>query len=370
MAMSTTRRQAIFWTAAALGLVVFLYLFKAILLPFIMGMAVAYFLDPVADWFERRGAGRAVATTLVLALFFLAGIAVLLVAAPIVQNQLVGVFQRLPALIDTLRTELLPALDRLSAKLDPKDLERAESAVKSLSEGSVQWILSLVSGIVTSGLALFNLLGLIVITPVVSWYLLRDWDVLVARVDSWLPRAHAEVIREQVRKIDRTLAGFVRGQATVCLILGTGYAVALELVGLEYGLVVGLFAGLISFIPYVGSITGLILSAGLAYVQADFSPLLLGVVVIFFAGQAIEGNYLTPKLVGDRVGLHAVWVMFALLAGGAVFGFVGVMIAVPVAAVIGVLSRFLLDRYLDSHYYTGKDDGPGRDDGTAAGDHG
>ena len=154
--------------------------------------------------------------------------------------------------------------------------------------------------------------------------------------------------------IDQTIASFVRGQAMVCLIMAVAYATALEIIGLNHGLVVGLIAGLITFIPYVGSMVGLLLSVGLAFVQFGELTMILLVAAVFFAGQGIEGNFLTPKLVGDRVGLHAVWVVFALMAGGSLFGFVGMMLAVPVAAVIGVLSRFLLQRYLSSRIYLGR----------------
>ena len=233
----------------------------------------------------------------------------------------------------------------------PDEVDKARAAVMGASEKVIGGALAVIQGVWSSGLALVNLIGLVVVTPVVAWYLLRDWDRIVEAVDGWLPRDHAPVIREQVRIIDRTLAGFVRGQAMVCLILGAVYAIALELAGLDYGLVVGLVAGLISFIPYVGSLVGLALSVGLAAIQFD-EPLRIALIaVIFVAGQAIEGNFLTPKLVGEKVGLHPVWVIFGLLAGGSLFGFVGVLLAIPVAAVVGVGLRFALARYKAGPYY-------------------
>ena len=210
--------------------------------------------------------------------------------------------------------------------------------------------------LLSGGLAIVNVLALVFITPIVTFFLLRDWDEMVARIDKWLPRQWAPVIREQATLIDETLAGFVRGQSLVCLLLGTFYAIGLTIVGLEFGIVIGMLAGILSFIPYVGTIVGFVLSVGLAFAQyPDWLPIFI-VVGIFLAGQAIEGNFLTPKLVGERVGLHPVWVIFALLAGGSLFGFVGVLLAVPVAAVIGVLARFALGRYLQSGYYN--DGGP------------
>src|SRR5690606_34210818 len=198
-----------------------------------------------------------------------------------------------------------------------------------------------------------NLLALLFITPIVAFFLLRDWDDIVGRLDKWLPRPWAGVIREQAALIDETLAGFVRGQALVCLFLGTFYAVVLTVVGLDFGITIGLITGILSFIPYVGTTFGFVTSIAVAFAQfSEWLPILL-VAGLFIAGQAIEGNFLTPKLVGDRVGLHPVWVIFALLAAGSLFGFVGVLLAIPVAAVIGVLARFVLGRYLTSRYYRG-----------------
>ena len=211
----------------------------------------------------------------------------------------------------------------------------------------------MIAGVVTSSVALANLLSLLFITPVVAFYLLRDWDRLKNQTNSLLPQRHAETIRQQLALVDRTLAGFVRGQATVCLVLAAYYGIGLTVIGVDFGLVVGIGIGLISFIPYLGSITGFVVSVGIALAQFD-SWLPVGLVVGLFAfGQFLEGYVLTPRLVGDRVGLHPVWVIFALLAGGSLFGFVGLLLAVPAAAVIGVLTRFAVLRYRKSRYYQG-----------------
>jgi predicted PurR-regulated permease PerM len=203
-----------------------------------------------------------------------------------------------------------------------------------------------------------------VITPVVAFYLLRDWDRIVIQIDSWLPRRYAETIREQVRAVDATLAGFLRGQGTVCLILAVYYGLGLSLAGLDFGLVIGLVAGLLSFVPYVGAIVGLLLSVGLALVQFDAWMPIAIVAAVFILGQVVEGNFLTPKLVGESVGLHPVWIIFALLAGSALFGFVGLLLAIPATAVVGVGVRFGLDRYLASAYFQGPGGGSGGDEGS------
>ncbi|MDP5359811.1 MAG: AI-2E family transporter, partial [Paracoccaceae bacterium] len=230
----------------------------------------------------------------------------------------------------------------------------------------------LVNGILTSALGLINILVLLVVVPVVTIYMLLDWDNMTAKIDDMLPRDHVETIRTLARDIDATLASFIRGQGTVCLILGTYYAVALMLAGLNFGLIVGFIAGLITFIPYVGALVGGILAVGLALFQfwgsvelADGDTvsyatnwLRIGIVAgIFGLGQFLEGNILTPKLVGGSVGLHPVWLLFALSVFGSLFGFVGMLVAVPIAAVIGVVTRYALGRYKDSLLYRGQSKG-------------
>jgi len=206
------------------------------------------------------------------------------------------------------------------------------------------------------GAALFNTISLLVVTPLVAFYLLRDWDRITAAVDGWLPRDHAPEIRGLARDIDGILAGFVRGQGTVCLFLAVFYGLGLHFVGLEFGLLVGLVTGAISFVPYFGMLIGMVTALGIAFVQFNDWTGFAMVIGVFAAGQVIESFFLTPKLVGERVGLHPVWVIFALMAGGAVFGFTGVLMAVPVAATIGVLVRFVVARYLGSELYRGADD--------------
>jgi predicted PurR-regulated permease PerM len=216
------------------------------------------------------------------------------------------------------------------------------------------WVASFVQSIWSGGMALVNLVSLLIVTPIVAFYLLADWDHLVAKVDSWLPRDHVEDIRGIARDIDKAMAGFIRGQGTVCLLLGLFYAVALSFAGLKFGLAIGFGAGLLSFIPYVGAIIGGVLAIGVGLVQfwPDYSSIFV-IIGIFAAGQFIEGNFLSPKLVGSSIGLHPVWLMFALFAFGYLFGFVGLLLAVPLAAAMGVFVRFALSRYLKSKLFAG-----------------
>jgi predicted PurR-regulated permease PerM len=235
--------------------------------------------------------------------------------------------------------------------------ERLPEAEKSLSGVAAQaagWLGSFAGSLWAGGKAVVSVVSLIVITPVVTFYLLLDWDRMIEKIDSWIPRPHRETVRQLLGEVDDAIAGFMRGQALCCLFLGTFYCIGLSLVGLNFALLIGLIAGVFSFVPYLGAMTGLLLAGSVAIAQfwPDWIPIAM-TLGVFAAGQALEGNVLQPYLVGAKIGLHPVWLMFALLAFGYVFGFVGLLIAVPVAASIGVLVRFLLRQYLASPYYTG-----------------
>lgn len=346
----TTQQRTLSWLAAFIVFVGFVLLFESILLPFLVGLAVAYFLDPVCDRLESAGCSRTVATSLVTAGFFVIVILALAVLVPVLYKQIVQFVAQLPDVVARIERKAQPLLEGF-ADLQASNANGVQDFLKN-SLGGVAQMLGKVGSRLVSGLsAVANLLALLIVTPVVAFYLLRDWDRLVAAVDGWLPRAHAETIREQFRRIDEILAGFVRGQFSVCLLLGVFYAIGLTALGLPFGAIVGLATGLLSFIPYVGMLSGFAVGLGLAIANFD-DPTDIGlVVVVFLVGQVIEGNFLTPKLVGERVNLHAVWILFALMAGGALFGFVGILLAVPVAAVLGVMVRFALAQYLASPLY-------------------
>ncbi len=349
----TTRTQIGFWLV---GLVIFglcLYLLRGILLPFVAGMAVAYLLDPTADKLEEWGLSRMWATTLITALFVVVTAGTFLLLLPLLHQQLLDFIDRVPDYVSAARDWLAPLTEALMRRLDADDVARVRDAFAGIPERAVGWALAIVGDVWLSGLAILNLLSLLFITPIVTFYLLRDWDRIVAHIDGLLPRVHAEVIRAQIGLIDSTLAGFMRGQGLVCLILGVFYAVALTALGLDFGLVIGIGAGLVSFVPYFGAISGLVVSVGMALLQFDDLLRVGAVAGAFVFGQVLEGNFLTPKLVGGRIGLHPVWVVFGALAGAALFGFVGILIAVPVTAVIGVLARFAIERYVQSPLFRG-----------------
>jgi len=348
----TARRQATFWVATLAAFVGLLWLFSGILLPFIMGMALAYILDPLADWLERVGMSRLWATITILIFSLIVFTIALLVLIPVLAGQMAGFIERLPAYVAQLQ-ELAGTLfrSRVAQFLGAGD---PNSAVDDIVRQATGWLATLMASVFAGGRAILNIISLFVVTPVVAFYLLYDWDRMVARIDDWMPRDHLETVRQIARDIDTALAGFIRGQGSVCLVLGLFYAISLSVVGLNFGFLIGSVAGLISFIPYVGSIVGFVLSVGVALVQ--FWPDWIWVVVvagIFAVGQFFEGNILQPRLVGSSVGVHPVWLMFALFAFGSLFGFVGMLVAVPATAVIGVLVRFGIGQYMQSRIYSG-----------------
>jgi predicted PurR-regulated permease PerM len=348
------QRQLGFWAAALLALIAVLWLLSDILLPFIAGLVLAYFLDPVADALEKLGLPRLAATLVMLLLSILAIALVLLLLLPILGEQIANFAKNLPGYITALVGLFNEAAPDWLKQLVAKSEATSSDRVSDLAGRLAVWTGALLASIWSGGLALVNLLSLLVVTPIVAFYMLNDWDRMIAKVDSWLPRHHASTIRDLARQIDQAMAGFIRGQGTVCLALGIFYAVGLSIAGLNFGLLIGIAAGLLSFIPFVGTIIGGVTAIGMALVQFWPNWVSIAIVLaIFVAGQFIEGNFLSPKLVGNRVGLHPVWLMFALFAFGYIFGFVGLLLAVPLAAATGVLIRFALSQYLTSPLYLG-----------------
>ena len=328
-----------------------LYLFASILLPFVAAAGIAYFLDPPTTRLTRAGLPRGLAAVVMILTLLLACLLFALLLYPLLLAQLGLLVTRAPTYASAIRTWAGEVILRLQDTFGP---EYVDGKLRDIVGGQAGSMLSFVLGAATrlvgGGFALFNVISLVVVTPVVAFYLLRDWRRAVARVDSWLPRRYAGVLRAQAREVDRILSAWVRGQALCCLVLAGFYAFALSLVGLDLGLIVGISSGLLSFIPYVGSIVGAVASIGLALAQFQWQGVAI-VAAVFVTGQLLEGYVIYPRFLGDRVELHAVWVIFALFAGGAAFGFLGVLLAVPVAAAIGVLARFWLRRYLASPLY-------------------
>lgn len=345
----TIKQQTSYWGIGMVVFLVALWALGGVILPFITGMAIAYFLDPVADRLELMGLSRVAATVTISCLGLVACILVVVLLAPLLIEQLVALVKAAPQYVAQMQQFLGERFP--SVMEDGSSIRRALNSFGTMLQGQTG---AFVNAVLASAFSILDAVIFIVVAPVVAFYMLLDWDRMIAVIDSWLPRDHLETLRGLARDVDKVLAGFVRGQFTVCAILGIFYAVALMLAGLQFGLVVGLIAGLLTFIPYVGSVIGGLLSIGLALFQFWETPeWILVVAVIFIIGQAIEGNVLTPKLVGNSVGLHPVWLMFALSAFGSLMGITGMLVAVPVAASLGVFFRFGIGQYLQGKLYKG-----------------
>ncbi len=344
-------RQVTFWLVTLVVLAAALWLLHDILLPFVAGIALAYVLAPLADRVERLGINRTVAALLVVSVLVVALIALMLLLVPLLLQQgsalisnIPGYFKRVKELIVDAN---LPWLNWLGAA------ETGKTAPDLVGQVAT-WLLSFSYSLWTGGKALVSFASVLIVMPVVTFYLIRDWHAMIDRVDSWVPVRQRDTVRQLGREIDAAIGGFLRGQFGVCLVLGCYYAIGLMLVGLDFALLIGLIAGVITFVPYIGSMTGLMIAVSVAIAQfwPDWKRITL-VVAIFLVGQFIEGNIVSPKFVGERVGLHPVWLIFAMFAFGYLFGFVGLLIAVPLGAAIAVLLRFGLRQYFASPLYTG-----------------
>jgi predicted PurR-regulated permease PerM len=341
-----------FWLVVFLGLALLLWFLHDILLPFVAGMALAYVLSPLADRMERRGLNRTVAALLIVGVIVVALIAAVLVLVPLLVQQGAALISNIPGYFKRVQEMLVdpsfPWLNWLGSG-------NKNQTVSELVSQAATWLLSFSYSLWTGGKALVSFASILIVMPVVTFYLICDWHPMIDAMDGWVPVRQRDTVRQLAREIDAAIGGFLRGQFGVCLILGAYYALGLMLVGLDFALLIGLIAGLITFVPYIGSMTGLMIAASVAIAQfwPDWKRI-VAVVVVFLVGQFIEGNIISPKLVGERVGLHPLWMIFAMFAFGYLFGFVGLLIAVPLAAAIAVLFRFALRQYLASPLYTGE----------------
>ncbi len=356
-------RQLGFWLGAFAALVLFLYVFSGVLLPFVAGMILAYLFDPLADRLERMGLSRLGAALLIVVVISLIFLILLILFVPVLAHQLATFIESLPDLVTRLQALVAQEGGALGGKLGAGVLERlgidekfnSADIQKSLGDivgQGAQWMLAFLKSLWSGGQAVIGVFSLLVVTPVVAFYVLLDFDRMVAALDRLAPPAHRDDVRVLARQMNSAISGFLRGQSLVCLFLGLWYGVGLSLIGLKFGFLIGICAGFLSFIPYVGSLTALVLSAVMSIVQGWPSLSLFAMAMgVVGAGQFLEGNVLTPRLVGASVGLHPVWLMFSLFAFGSLFGFTGLILAVPVAAMIGVLFRFALAHYFESPIY-------------------
>jgi predicted PurR-regulated permease PerM len=342
----TAARASVLWLATLAAIVVVVVLLREILLPFVAGFALAYLLNPVVNRLERLGLNRAVAALGIISVFII-GVGVLMVLAiPIIGEEVADFIEKVPLYIGQLQAFATDPSRPWLRKIIGQGVNEAQQSLGELATLGANWIPSVLRSLWSDSQALISIFSLLVVTPIVTFYLLNDWDGLIATIDRSVPVAQRETVRTLSREIDDTLAGFLRGQGTICVILALYYASALRLIGLNHGILIGLAAGLISFIPYLGSLIGLVLSLCVVALQFWPSWTLIPVVLgIFVAGEAIADYALAPYLIASRINLNPVWVMFAIAAFGYLFGFVGLLIAVPLAAAIGVVVRFATRQY-------------------------
>ena len=362
-----TPRWVVATVALVIGGIVF-YLLRGALMPFALGIAVAYLLDPVADRLEGLGLPRALATLLLLLTFFGLVVFAVLTLVPLVVPQIAELLREMPGYIRRVSDLVTATVGRVSAFVGQEKTEAIQQAATNYADVAAGWLLEILRHVWSGGLALFDLISLFVVTPIVSYYLLRDFDKAVGSVATLVPRPYAPKVTEVAREANQVLGRFVRGQGFVALLLGSFYAIALTAAGLNFGMTIGIVSGVLSVIPFIGSIFGFVVSVCVAIAQFDSWVMWVVIAGIFVFGQFVEGNFITPRLIGDAVGLHPVWIIFALLAGGTLFGVTGVMLAVPAAAVIGVAIRHTVDHYHTTEFYRGEHPEPPRSDKAAADD--
>ena len=355
--MQARDRDVWFWAGSLVALAAALVLLRDILLPFVAGMVIAYFLNPLTTRLETRGLGRTQAAALAVGLLALLAILGAILLAPLIADQVRQIAAALPGDLERLRAGLEQVLrDRLGTHY-PALKDMLDKSVAELAQSWSSSAGAVLATILSRGLAVINVVSLLLITPVVVFYLLVDWDPMLRRIDGWLPLEHAATIRHLAAEINEAMSAFIRGQGTISLLLGLFYAIGLSLAGVPYGLLIGLLTGLLSFVPVVGWVIGIAAASAVALIQGwpSFAPLLKAVGVMS-AGMALDTALLSPRFVGQKIGLHPVWMIFALYAFSYLFGFAGTLVAVPVAAAIAVLVRFALSTYLSSHFYRGVPD--------------
>ncbi len=346
------RGQGLYWAVFLVVTCLLLWLLSDVLAPFVTGLAIAYLLNPFVTYLSRR-IPRTVASLCVLLLFALIVGTVLIVISPMIGRQAVAFFNDLPGYIDRLKEFANPYLNEILGRLGQEDVQKIQESAGAYVGTALKGGREIVARIWSGGMAVIDVITFLIITPIVAFYCMRDWPEITQRIDDLFPRRSAKTLRTIFNEFDARLSGFVRGQVIVCLCLGVFYATLLTIVGLNFGLAIGTITGILSFIPFVGSTIGFVSSVGVALVQFDDAQMALVVAGIFFLGQFIEGNFLTPNLVGKRVGLHAVWVIFALMAGGKLLGFTGMLLAVPIGALMGVVVGYAIMWYKQSPFYKG-----------------
>lgn len=346
------KNQIIAWVSLLVITGLFLWIFRGILLPFVLGIGLAYLLNPPVTWLTDRGLHRGFATSIVMLLFLLIVIVAILLVVPVLVQQGLGLARNMPGYFEQLQGFVEMQVPRLEQWLGPQRMEELQRGLEQMFTDVIGLVTNITGQIMQSSASLIGTLSVLVVTPVVAIYMLLDWERMVAAVDGLLPPRYKGEIRALLEEMDVALGGFLRGQGAVLLILAVYYGIALSLAGLHFGLAIGIITGLFSFIPYLGSALGFVLSIGVGLVQFWPNPAMISLIAaIYLFGQLLESYFLYPKLVGSSIRLHPVWMMFAIFAFAVLFGVVGVLMAVPLAAISGVLMRWAVVKYRNSPLY-------------------
>ena len=345
--------KLIFWCLVLGTIGLFFYKIMDVLLPFFIAVLLSYFLSPLVDWLEKKRFPRTPATIIVLSIFLFILISIIITIAPLVRNQILAFIDRIPKYSNFILNILVPSLHERVNNLSPFLAEKVKDVIQDSTSSFFGYTSQIITTLLKSGFAFVNTLSLIFISPIIAFYTLRDWNFAFAKLEKLLPPAHSKLLIEQFHQIDHVLSNFIRGQTIVCTFLATFYSIGLTFIGLDFALFIGLATGVLGFIPYVGILIGTLISLTVAFLQYGTLKAVLSVIGVFAAGQFIEGNFITPKIIGEKVGLHPVMIFLALFSAGTLFGFFGVLFAIPMAAVLGVIVRFLITLYKRSSYYKG-----------------
>jgi len=350
MNMAEQQRTHWFVLLGLAALVGILYSLGSILMPFLTGFIGAYVLNSPATWLSRHLSRGIASAFLVLSLIIIL-IALMLIALPYLQQQLFLLAGSIPPLIERLFQNVAPTLESISQNYGTPSAAELKTQVISHLGDILTWSVRVLTNLLSNGMALANLLSLVILTPVITFYLLKDWPRMVSKIDNLLPNRWASLIHQHITTVDQTLSSYAKGQAIICLILMVLYAVSLWAIGLKQGIIVGILTGFMSFIPYIGMLIGYMTSLGICFAEFTSWSAIGCVTLIFIIISLIEGNILIPRFVGQKVGLHPVWIIFALLAAGTWFGFVGILVALPVTAALGVVARLLIDWYIKTPFF-------------------
>ena len=348
------KTQLMFWGAASALFIAFIWIFKSVLTPFVLGIVIAYLLNPLVKRFSTKGIKRTTSTIIILSVFFIFTTALIIITAPILAKESAEFIDAFPGYMDKIFEMIQPYIAQLQEIMGEGYVTDIKTFMKENASKLLSYSGGIAGGLAAGGQVVMGFITTLVLTPLVAFYMMKEWPAITDWVENLIPRDKEKMIKDLIHQIDVKLSGFIRGQLTVAFFLGLIYATALTIAGLNYGFLIGITAGFLSIIPLVGSTLGLLVSVIVAWFQAGEINYVLIIAAIFVVGQIVEGNILSPKLLGDSVGLHPLWILFALMAGGSLFGILGMLIAVPVAAVVGVLLSFTIMQYKKSSLYKKK----------------